>query len=180
MTKIITLSDTWFNPAKQDVRAYHHEGNCFCKQPRRRTVFVTTEGVSLAVFRAAYQRGFTPSRIRHIWVTVGQHFAAQAVETAFKGMIADADLETLFHTGYCVTGEPMLLRGGRKCVAIRVLGELLHREIRSRRITGLHDDSSRKSIGWFDFTDSLIGLLVKAGLADETLTSDYLATELGL
>ncbi|WMY87555.1 hypothetical protein QR297_12170 [Pseudomonas shirazica] len=180
MTKIITLSDTWFNPTKQHVRTYPHEGYCFCKQPRKRTVFVTTEGVSFAVFRAAYLRGFTPSRIRRIWVTVGQHFAAQTVEATFKGVISDADLETLFHTGYCVAGGPILLRGGRKCVAIRVLGDLLHREIRSRRITGLDVGSSRKSVGWFDFTDSLTGLLVKAGLADETLMSDFLATELGL
>ena len=89
-------------------------------------------------------------------------------------------METLFHTGYGVTGGPIFLRGGRKCVAIRVLGDLLHQEIKSRRLAGLDEESSRKSIGWFDFTDRLTGLLVRAGLADEVLTSDYLTTELGL
>lgn len=95
-------------------------------------------------------------------------------------MISDANLETLFHTGYCVTGGPIFLRGGRKCVAIRVLGDLLHKEIKSRRLAGLNEESSRNSIGWLDFTDRLTSLLVRAGLADEVLTSDYLATELGL
>lgn len=180
MTKIITDSDRWFNPTKLEAYLHGLEGVLPLRQPRKRTLSVTTKGVSLAVFRAAYRRGLTPSKIRYIWVTIGQNFSAQRVEAEFKDMISDANLETLFHTGYCVTGGPIFLRGGRKCVAIRVLGDLLHKEIKSRRLAGLDEESSRKSIGWFDFTDRLTGLLVRAGLADEVLTSDYLTTELGL
>lgn len=180
MTKITMTTDMWFNPARQEACLFDPQGYYLGKKPRERKGFVTTEGVGRAVFYAAYQRRLTPSQIKYIWGTVGQNFAAQVVEAEFKELISGVNLEKLFNVGYSVTGGPILLRGGRKCVAIRVLGDLLYREMKSQRLFGHNEESARKSIDWYDFTDRLAGLLVKSGLASETLTSDYLASELGL
>lgn len=178
----VSSPDVWLNPARQaayqalaEKHAYYYS-----KTPRKRRAFVTTEAVSRAVFLGAYAHGYTPSQIRFIWRTVGDHFPAPAVADEFDALLAGVNVEALFSDGYCVTGGPIALKLGRKCVAIRTLAKLLHMKIKTQRASAAQASSLKKPPTWFDFTHTLLGLVVKADLATETLTSDYLATDLGL
>ncbi|MDI9776658.1 hypothetical protein QM325_02645 [Pseudomonas putida] len=178
----ISSSDDWLNPARQAAYQALSEKHAYYypKTPRKRRAFVTTEGVSRAVFLGAYTHGYTPSQIRSIWRTVGDHFSATAVADEFDTLLAEADVEALFSNGYCVTGGPIALKHGRKCVAIRILAELLHMKIKTQRACAAQSSPLKKPPTWLDFTQTLLGLVVKADLATEILTSDYLATDLGL
>lgn len=178
----ISSSDDWLNPARQvayqalsEKHAYYYP-----KKPCKRRAFVTTEGVSRAVFLGAYVHGYTPSQIRFIWCTVGDHFPVPAIADEFEALLAGVNVEALFSDGYCVTGGPIVLKHGQKSVAIRTLAELLHTKIKTQRASNAQASSLKKPPTWFDFTHTLLGLVVKADLATEILTSDYLATDLGL
>lgn len=76
MSDLTLTAECWLNPERKECYETVAEAKfySFRKSPRRRRAFVTTEGVSRAVFNAAYQHGLTPTQIKHIWHTAGDNF----------------------------------------------------------------------------------------------------------
>lgn len=89
-------------------------------------------------------------------------------------------MQNLFSDGYCVTGGSVLLRHGRKCVAIRVLAKVLHGKVKESRRADIGIKPATCSIEWHEFTERLTGMIVRGGFATESMSSDYFASELGL
>lgn len=140
---------------------------------------ITTQAVSHAVFNGAYDRGLIPSQIKRIWRLAGDNLCEADLEGLFSKIVSGTSIRFLLMDGYQLTGERVLMNSGRRCVAIRVLSEMLYHALKAERgaNTALRIE---KTIAWSTFTYEVLSHLCMRGFADEGLAAACLEIDIGL
>lgn len=145
--------------------------------------FVSTSAVSHALMRAGQQAGFEGFQLENLWVTSGDHYSSQQLAHLFESVIKEGFYESLFLPDiYWVDGSKLLFgTGGKKSIAIRVLGECLYRRAKTDWLssgTSATDLSLR--MNWNEFNFALLKRVVTDGHVSGDLAALMLERDLGL
>ncbi|MCE0881289.1 hypothetical protein [Pseudomonas putida] len=141
---------------------------------------LNTASVSHAVFNAAYKKGLTSKEIKRIWRLAGDNFDDGELFALFTPLATRTDIRWLQWAGCRLLEHRVLMNGGRKCVAVRILDETLHRTLVAQSRGTVSIPCITEGVSWSTFTFELLTLITSRGLADEALKERCLEFELGL